>query len=294
MNVALIDADSIIHIVAYHNAVPSSMLELMVEEDPEAKEELIQQFYKEKDSKPVLDHVDSFITDIIHKTHSTHYLGFVGAREGSDTFRHKLAVTKPYKGQRGKSPHWTKYWKPIIIGHMVDKWKFIELFHIEADDACSICANKLGWDGIGYTVCSPDKDLRQIKGHHYDYKKLEEDFVTEEQSLYNLYRQVFIGDSVDNISGLPKVGPKSPLLEFPGCITEEDYRDYTRKAFESKGFGDMYEEQLALVYMLRELDYIDLKSYPKPIEFVGEGIVTENLNQIEDVGIPNVPPSFIQ
>lgn len=56
----------------------------------------------------------------------------------------------------------------------------------------------------------------------------------------------------------------------------------------------MYEEQFELVYMLRQLDYIDLKSYPKPIEFVGEGIVTENLNQIEDVGIPNVPPSFIQ
>lgn len=268
MKVSLIDADSIIHIVSYHNAVPSSMIEMISSEDQETKDKVIQEFYESKDPKPVLDHVDSFIADIIHKTESTHYLGFVGSRAGSDTFRHKLAVTKPYKGQRSKLPHWTKYWKPIIIKHMVEKWKFIEVNNIEADDACAMCATHFLMNNIDYIVCSPDKDLKQIEGNHYDYKKMEFAYVNKIQALQILYKQILVGDSTDNISGCPKVGEKSPFLgQIDELETLQDMHKLVKEVFESKKVPHMFKEQLDLVYMLRMPDGIDLKEIPIPVEY---------------------------
>ena len=100
MKIALIDADSIIHIVSYHNAIPTDMLSMLDDSDEESKEAAILALYETKDTKAVLDHIDSFVNDILNKTDSTHYIGFLGNRNGSNTYRHKLAVTKPYKGQR--------------------------------------------------------------------------------------------------------------------------------------------------------------------------------------------------
>ena len=41
MKVALIDADSIIHIVSYHNAIPTDMLSMLDDSDEESKEAAI-------------------------------------------------------------------------------------------------------------------------------------------------------------------------------------------------------------------------------------------------------------
>ena len=287
MKVSLIDADSIIHIVSYHNAVPSNVVDMITSEDPETKAKTIQDFYETKDSKPVLDHVDSFIADIIHSTESTHYLGFVGSREGSNTFRHKLAVTKPYKGQRVGTPHWTKYWKPIIIKHMVDNWNFIEVNNIEADDACSMCATHFLMKNIDYVVCSPDKDLKQIEGKHYDYKRLEHDYVSKTQALQILYKQILVGDSTDNISGCPKVGVKSPYLkEIDELETLEEIHKFTKGVFEYKKASHLFKEQLDLVYMLRVPDGIDLKEIPNPIEYKDLGNRDTEFKQ--DVELPPI------
>lgn len=290
MKTALIDADSIIHIIAYHNAVETAMVDMFEDATEEQRAEVIQEMYEAKDNQPVYDHIDSFIRDILNATEADHYLGFLGARTGSDTFRHKLAKTKPYKGQRGKTPHWTAYWKPIMIEYMVKEWGFIELFNIEADDALGICGSHIP----GCVLCSPDKDLKQIAGAHYDYKKQEHAYVTVADSYKLLYSQVLVGDSVDNISGCPGVGKKSPFLEFEGCITPEDYHKFTYEVFKVKKKEDMMGEQLALVYMLRELDGVDLKEMPKPIPYVAPPKAEEVIQE------PTVPkmefkaPDFTQ
>ena len=193
MKTALIDADSIIHIVSYHNALPEHMVEMSKEMNPEEADATLMELYKTKDTVAIEAHVGQFINDILNAVDATHYLGFVGDRKGSDTFRHKLAVTRPYKGQRAKTPHWVKYWKPIIVEHLVSVWKFIELTELEADDGCSICANHFRKNSIDYIVCSPDKDLKQIVGNHYDYKKCEFDYIDEYNSLKNLYKQLLVG-----------------------------------------------------------------------------------------------------
>ena len=290
--IALIDADSIIHIVAYHYAVSKESVDFL--DSAEEKEIARTELYNSMNKEAVLAHVDSFINDIIVKTESDSYLGFLGAREGSNTFRHKLAKTKPYKGQRGKTPHWTKYWKPIMIQHMIDKWKFIELFHIESDDAVAMCAAKFKEDGLEYCVCSPDKDLKQIPGKIYDYKKQEFCFITEEEAVRNLYSQCLVGDSTDNIGGCPRVGEKSPHLQFPGCVTPEDFHKYTYNVFKEKNVPELMQEMLSLVYMLRVPDGVDIKEIPTPIEYIPLGDKTEDFSQNSVEEIKFEPPTFSQ
>lgn len=55
-------------------------------------------------------------------------------------------------------------------------------------------------------IVSADKDMDQIPGWHYDPVKDKEYFVTPDQATYNFWLQMMVGDSVDNIRGIPKVG----------------------------------------------------------------------------------------
>lgn len=292
MKVALIDADSIIHIVSYHNSISMSAIELFDGEiSDEDKEAVIQEMYEAKESKPVLDHVDSFINDILNKVDATHYLGFVGSRNGSHTFRHDLAVTKPYKGNRKSSPHWVKYWKPIIVSHMVEFWKFQELHNIEADDAIGICATGLKEN---YVICSPDKDLKQLPGDHYDYKKVEHSHIEPLEGVKNLYTQLLVGDSVDGIPGCPKIGAKSKFLEFPGCTKPEDFHAYAAEVYRSKDALSIMGEQLSLVYMLRNPDGVDLKTIPTPLVRPEIADASEEMVQEEEqiMHFPDQNPSM--
>jgi len=289
MKINLLDADSIIHIVAYHYAAPQSFKDLLVDDSPEEQEKILMEFYNNSSPVPVIEHVDSFLRSIFAATGSTHYHGFLGHRAGSGTFRHALGVTKPYKGNRKFSPHWTKFWKPIIIEHMVTKWGFIELSNIEADDACAIFAAHYRKLGIQYIVSSPDKDLRQIEGDHYDYKKLESEHINRKESLINLYSQVLIGDSTDNIGGCPKVGTKSPLLNnLKDFETREEMYSFVQKVYKDKNASDILEEQISLVYMLEEPDGIDIIKFPLPIPYSKEGEAPIEITQEDKIILPPV------
>src|SRR3546814_8237009 len=90
--------------------------------------------------------------------------------------------------------------------------------------------------------CSRDKDLRINPGLHYRWecgKQLADGptFVTElghlelssgtskklrGSGLKFFYAQLITGDTVDNISGLPKHGPVRAFNELSECGTEED------------------------------------------------------------------------
>lgn len=271
MRVSLIDADSIVHIVAYNYCVPKAQVASMTElygKDTEEYAAVLKEVYESMNKEAVMAHIDSFISDIIDKTEGTHYLGFLGHRDSPKTFRHRGAVTKPYKGNRGPSSHWVKFWKPHMMEHMVTKWGFMELKNIEADDAVAMCA--VAYEGS--VICSPDKDLRQVPGAYYDYKKQEHGFVEPFDALKFLYKQILVGDSTDNITGCKGVGAKSPHLEFPGCFTQKQLHEYACKVYQDKKCLGIMAEQIMLVFMLRKPDGVDIKEIPQPIErkFLGD------------------------
>jgi hypothetical protein len=129
-------------------------------------------------------------------------------------FRNALYRYKPYKGGR-KDEDWFVLWRPYILGAM-GKHGAQSIAYIEADDILCYLAERYNKIGEEYVICSPDKDLRQIPGAHFDYSKKPagEGFkpenpiivVTGHEATRFFYQQLIMGDSSDNIAGIPKMG----------------------------------------------------------------------------------------
>lgn len=178
-NLSVIDGDSIIYLSCYNKD-----MELFT-----------------KTHNDVFKCIDNYIKDILVKTESIYYTGFLS--DGS--FRYDIAKQRPYKGNRGALE------KPKYFGlaksYLIDQYKFKIVKPYEADDLCIMTAKTLGRVGnYKPIICTPDKDLKQIAGTFYNYKKQELVTITRDEANKNLWRQVLTGDSGDNIPGIPGIG----------------------------------------------------------------------------------------
>lgn len=175
----VIDADSILWILAYKFKSKSSLTKLNLSE------------------------VNLFVKSILSNTKADFYVGFVGG-EGKN-FRKYLDPL--YKGNRPPTPDWFKLHSPVIKQHLMNFWKFIPADNIEADDACSILANHHKGE-YDITVAAVDKDLRQIPNIvYYNYKLHTAEAIDDLTAAKAKATLILAGDSGDNIKGLPKVGP---------------------------------------------------------------------------------------
>lgn len=123
---------------------------------------------------------------------------------GKGNFRDDIATVREYKGNRKEAAK--PYHYKAIRQYLVDHWDAEVINGWEADDECSISANRLRQQGIPYVVCSVDKDLDQIVGAHYDYRRDIHYKIDEHQAKSLFYQQVLAGDSTDNIPGCRRVG----------------------------------------------------------------------------------------
>ena len=136
---------------------------------------------------------------------------------GKKNFRDKIAVTKPYKGNRKKVK------KPKHLNglrkHLLKQWNAILHEYQEADDGLSIRQYALGDESI---IVSIDKDLDMVQGWHYNFNRHTRYYISHEQGMYNFYTQILTGDRVDNIQGVFGVGAKKAAKLLEGCKTELD------------------------------------------------------------------------
>lgn len=171
---------------------------------------------------------------------------------GEGNFREKVAVTKPYKGNRDPlhKPKWYKEIKEYLIRY----WNAEVVDGIEADDSLGIiqmeaynynkskhsrrgdprdiqaaCSGMHG--GKGTIICSNDKDMSQIPGWHYDFTKKNKYWVSEEEADRWFYIQLLAGDPTDNIPGIPGVGIKTAQKLLKDCTTEKEMYDVCWKAY---------------------------------------------------------------
>ncbi len=72
---------------------------------------------------------------------------------------------------------------------------------LEADDLLAI--HKKHTD----IICSIDKDLLQVPGHHFNWVRNEYSIVSIEEGRRSLYVQMLTGDATDGIPGIKGVGP---------------------------------------------------------------------------------------
>jgi hypothetical protein len=126
---------------------------------------------------------------------------------GPGNWREEVATIAPYKGNR--DPTHKPYWYQQIRTHLVEKWGANVIHGREADDEASIIAEQHIADGdASYVVCTIDKDLDQIPGHHYDYKKHVHYEVPLEHAERWFWVQVLSGDPTDNIPGCYGISTK--------------------------------------------------------------------------------------
>jgi len=110
---AIIDADVFVFQSAYSNRDQMNMLGVMA-----AKSKL-----------------DSLVQAVLEKVDCDYYLGFYG-QPGTKNYRYDIATLKPYKDSRNKREEpWIDYFKPILKNYMGERWGFIPVSDIEADDA---------------------------------------------------------------------------------------------------------------------------------------------------------------
>jgi hypothetical protein len=120
---------------------------------------------------------------------------------GHTNFRKEIAVTKPYKGNRkGEKPFYYQKVRDYLTEVMGAKISVDE----EADDTLGIAQSK---DIDNTIICTIDKDLWIVPGAKYDFKREELSYVTEYDGIRHFQYQMLAGDQVDNIQGVPKIGP---------------------------------------------------------------------------------------
>lgn len=171
--------------------------------------------------------------------------------QGKNNFRDELATIRPYKGTRTQAK--PKYYMEIK-DYLLHQWNAIEVNGQEADDAIGI---EQFDNPDKYTVIvSTDKDMDQIPGWHYNWVQGRLYYQTMKKANLFFWYQMMVGDTVDNIAGVPGVGEKNALK-----VLEQENNDLERikravQDLYQRAYGDMWEnaywENAQLLYIRRK------------------------------------------
>ena len=164
---------------------------------------------------------------------------------GRDNFRYRIAVTKPYKGNRDYAPK-PKYLRQVRE-HLIKNYGAKVSDGIEADDAIGIRSSEVSANGF---IASIDKDLDQLVGWHYNWVKDKVYYVTAKEADFMLYSQILSGDATDNIPGLPSIGKRNAERILEGSKSSRELFNRAYRAYRDAGKDILYMmEQANLVYI---------------------------------------------
>lgn len=191
-------------------------------------------------------------------------------KEYQPNFRDAVAEKKVYKGTR-------KSEKPFhydnLTAYILATYDVKIAYGMEADDLMSI-DQFARIDQLDTIICSRDKDLRITPGMHFSWQcgrqgQWGPHRVTElgEVSLKGgkklvgtglkfFYSQIIMGDTVDNIPGLPRGGPVMAFATTESCESEIELFTRVSKLYEKvygEGWRKEMQEQATLLWMVREV-----------------------------------------
>ena len=204
-------------------------------------------FASEEDNESIaIARCSEFIEDLLLFNGFDSYQGYL---TGRGNFRNEVAVTAPYKGNRkaAKPKHYQ-----VLRQYMQDAWSFEMIEDQEADDAIGIAAYSME---VGeYCICSIDKDLDMLRGDHFNFVKNEHYFVTEEQGIKNFYKQILMGDRVDNIIGIKGIGTVKAERLLKECKDEKEMYLTVLEAYD--GNAERVLENGRLLWIRRQANEI--------------------------------------
>jgi DNA polymerase-1 len=164
------------------------------------------------------------------------------ALSDSDNYRKKVAPYYKANRKKTRKPMLLPYAREYIMG----KYNTIIYKGLEADDVLGI----LGTANADTIIWSEDKDLLTVPAKHWLNGEVVT--ITEEEANYNFAYQTLVGDSTDNYSGCPTIGPKTAnKLLSNGCGW-----DKVVDAFKAKGLSEEVAlENARLARILRNGEY---------------------------------------
>ena len=171
----------------------------------------------------------------------------------SDSTNFRKNIFADYKGHRNRK-------KPCgykrVINKLKNTYEVIIMPTLEADDSMGIYSTK----HPGNTICSPDKDMRQIPGNLYDmdnFTLIEKD----EGAKWHLV-QSLAGDQTDGYAGCPGIGVKRATTLF-------ESKGYSWKTvvetFKEKGLTEedaLLNARLARILTASDYDFTKRKPIP--------------------------------
>lgn len=191
MKIAIIDMDSMLYSAFMPNKVADEIT-------GEPKKENGKFVYTPKTDEEIRIALDGIMIHLFQEGNFTHYIAYV---KGKNTTDDRLVANPDYKAQRSKEI--PEKWE-LTKQHAIEKWKAIEINNIEVDDAVKITSKNLP----NSNIVAIDKDLLKLKGLNFNWRKNEWFEISEEEEEEYLSRSLIIGDTVDNLKGLPGKGEK--------------------------------------------------------------------------------------
>jgi len=141
------------------------------------------------------------------------------------------------KGEMTDKQIQEKQWRDDIVKFLVDNKLAIASDGCEADDLVRRKAHKCRDRGIDYVVISADKDLDMVMGEHMRPNNQTGDYthysITDEESDYNYFKQILIGDMSDSIKSPAKLGPKT-AEKLLASTSHKNWRKMVEKEYQER------------------------------------------------------------
>lgn len=252
MKTAIIDADHIFFIALTGEKV--------LDESGEPIKQDGKFVYRQRTFEESCNVADSYITSILDLTQATDYIGFYS---GSSTYRKQ--TYSEYKANRKDLEPLNNL--DLMKGYLKDKWNFIWLSYEFVEQGVNNIYETDDYVASFYKqnketsfIVSPDKDLLALEGNHYNPKRNE--WVNNESWVadVNFWKSMIIGDTSDNIKGIPGKGEKYAEKAIVGL--DSDFKkivleEYVNFFGEYKGIKQFYVNYMSL----KIVDSLDVKQF---------------------------------
>lgn len=240
-------------------------------------ERIVEEFSQEEDTKYLQTCWRNFVKSVNDLVEICYLDDFLMAVKGPGNFRN--TIYPEYKLNR-KAPTAThNTFVPTIRELAVHEELAIASDGREADDLIRIWAKQAEDAGVEYIVITLDKDMDCIEGLHFDCSHLKFDKggskrreagpisdISKFDAMRLFYEQLLKGDPVDNIPGIPQVGPKKAVAKLKDCDCEEDFQAVVVEEYAGY-FGDLWFNELLsngkLLYLQKTPeDYFQCSHWP--------------------------------
>jgi 5'-3' exonuclease len=230
-------------------------------------EKQLKEYTQEEDAQYLRETWERFKRKVQETCEEMYCDEYLMAVQGDDNFRCDMYdFYKKHQGRIGSKPSEMSKLVPLLRKLAVQEDLAIASHGREADDYIRIWALECTAAGIDYIICSNDKDLKCIPGKHYNLKTHKHEDVDEAYGLRLYHEQLLMGDSIDNIPGIPGIGPKKAEKILRDCTTLEEFQIKVVETY-MDSFGDNWKQHLLangkLIHIQRhENDWFDLKDWP--------------------------------